>query len=119
MAVPNLAYVSPMPVNTFRSAIKTTNTNSRTQILLLYTMINFHNGTLETSLYSKPTDAFTNYLHWTSCHPHHTRGTVPYSLALCLVRRMHNYKSTYTTFNTSKGSPPKTIQMAIYKAVGD
>ena len=40
---------------------------------------------LETDLYSKPTNAHL-YLHYNSCHPRHTKNSLPYSLAYRLLR---------------------------------
>ena len=37
-----------------------------------------------TGLSSKPTDTF-NYLHWWSCHPLHTKRSIPHSLPFRLV----------------------------------
>ena len=36
-------------------------------------------------LYCKPTEKH-QYLYYTSCHPKHTKNSLPYSLALCLSR---------------------------------
>ena len=43
------------------------------------------NGKIKTDLYTKPTDTH-QYLNWTSCHLHHTKAAIPYSLALRLRR---------------------------------
>ncbi|GFS15170.1 hypothetical protein ElyMa_004925400 [Elysia marginata] len=48
-------------------------------------MVSLQNNTLHTDLDSKPTDTF-DYLHWSSCHPFHTKSNIPYSLAFRLIR---------------------------------
>ena len=47
-------------------------------------MVSLHNGTIETDLYTKPTDK--HYLLSSSCHPQHTKKAIPFSLALRLRR---------------------------------
>ncbi|RUS70853.1 hypothetical protein EGW08_021381, partial [Elysia chlorotica] len=69
--------------NLVHRSIKFTSHISPIQIPFLDVMVTLHNNTLHTDLYSKPTDTF-NYLHWTSCHPHHTKRSIPYSLAFRL-----------------------------------
>ena len=43
------------------------------------------NNKLETDLFSKPTNAHL-YLHYSSCHPRHTKNSLPFSLAYRLLR---------------------------------
>ena len=40
-----------------------------------------HNGIIETDLFTKPTDKHQHLLS-ASCHPHHTKKAIPFSLAL-------------------------------------
>ena len=47
--------------------------------------ITINNGEIETDLFSKPTDSHC-YLPWSSCHPHGTKKSIPYSQALRLKR---------------------------------
>ena len=60
-------------------------TASTTSIPFLDVQVINNNGKLSTDLYTKPTDTHQN-LNWTSCHPRHTKISIPYSLALRLRR---------------------------------
>ena len=44
-----------------------------------------HNGIIETDLFTKPTDKHQHLLS-SSCHPHHLKKAIPFSLALRLRR---------------------------------
>lgn len=107
--------------NTFHPTIRFTNTTSTTHIPFLDVMITLQEGTLHTDLYSKPTDTF-NYLHWSSCHPQHTKRSIPYSLAFRLVRICSTEEALtlrleqLTSHLTSRGYPKQQIQSAITKA---
>ena len=80
------------------------------------------NNKIETDLYSKPTDAH-QYLHWTSCHPPHTRKNLPFSLAyrlrrICstdhfLTKRLEELRQ-FLQFRKYKN---KIIDLAIQKAL--
>ena len=48
-------------------------------------MVSLHNGTIETDLYTKPTDKHQHLLS-SSYHPHHTKKAIPFSLALRIRR---------------------------------
>ena len=48
-------------------------------------MVSLHNGIIETDLFTKPTDKH-QHLFSSSCHPHHTKKAIPFSLALRLRR---------------------------------
>ena len=48
-------------------------------------MVSLHNGIIETDLFTKPTDKHQHLLS-SSCHPHHTKKAIPFSLALRLRR---------------------------------
>ena len=71
--------------NTFHPTIKFTSNISTIQVPLLEVMVTLLGNYNHTDFYSKPTNTF-NYLHWSSCHPQHTRRSIPYSLAFRLVR---------------------------------
>ena len=60
-------------------------TVSNTSIPFLDVNVTLNNGKLHTDLYSKPTDKH-QYLYYTSCHPKHTKTSLPYCLALRLRR---------------------------------
>ncbi|GFS07801.1 hypothetical protein ElyMa_001258700 [Elysia marginata] len=107
--------------NTFHPTIKFTSNISDTQIPFLDVMVSLKNNTLHTDLYSKPTDTF-NYLHWSSCHPFHTKSSIPYSLAFRLIRicsceeTLARRLTELTEHLKRRGFPLKHIQKAILKA---
>ena len=71
--------------NTLHPTIKFTSNISPIHVPFLDIMVTLLDNFILTDLFSKPTDTF-NYLHWSSCHPQHTRRSIPYSLAYRLVR---------------------------------
>ena len=52
-------------------------------------MVLVKDGSIETDLYTKPTDKH-QYLLVSSCHPQHTKRAIPFSLALRLRRICSN-----------------------------
>ena len=48
-------------------------------------MVSLHNGMIETDLFTKPTDKHRHVIS-SSCHPHHTKKAISFSLALRLRR---------------------------------
>ena len=79
------------------------------------------NGKIKTDLYTKPTDTH-HYLNWTSCHPCHTKGAIPYSLALRL-RRIYSENAFFEKrarelFNIllDRGYKCKHVKQSIEKA---
>ena len=56
-------------------------------------MVSLHNGIIETDLFTKPTDKHQHLLN-SSCHPHHTKKAILFSLAL----RLHRICSTDAKF---------------------
>ena len=107
--------------NTFHPSIKFTSNISTTSIPFLDVMVSLQDGVLQTDLYSKETDTF-NYLHWASCHPSHTKRSIPYSLAFRLKRicsteeALTNRLKQLTTHLSARGYPIKQITSAIAKA---
>ena len=76
--------------NDFHPTIKFTHEISTTSINFLdITVHKTPENKLETDLYSKPTNA-NLFLHYTSCHPQHTKNSLPYSLAYRLLRICSN-----------------------------
>ena len=71
-------------LNNLHSTIKFTCSHSPTNILL-DVMVSIKDGFIEADLYTKPTDKH-QYLLISSCHPQHTKRSIPYSLALRLRR---------------------------------
>ncbi|GFN73729.1 hypothetical protein PoB_000023500 [Plakobranchus ocellatus] len=64
--------------NNFHPSIKFSSTISSSHVPFLDVLISLSDGIRHTDLYSKPTDTF-NYIHWSSCHPYHTKKNIPYS----------------------------------------
>ncbi len=71
--------------NSRHATIKFTSEQSFESISLLDVMVNLSEGHLQTDLYAKPTDT-RQYLEWSSCHPKHTKLSLPYGLAFRLRR---------------------------------
>ena len=71
--------------NSRHPTIKFTAERSCNSISFLDVMVGLQNGFLETDLYSKPTDTH-QYLLYSSCHPKHTKQSLPYGLAFRLRR---------------------------------
>ena len=67
-------------LNRLHPSINFTLQKSRQRISFLDTLIINNNGKLHTDIYYKPTDS-KQYLLYTSCHPKHTRNSIPYNLA--------------------------------------
>ena len=67
-------------LNTLNFIIKFTIEKSRSRLSFLDTLVTIHNRQLHTDIYYNPTDS-KQYLLYTSCHPKHTRNSIPYNLA--------------------------------------
>ena len=106
--------------NSFYPSIKFTSNISTTSIPFLDVMVSLQDGVLQTDLFSKETDTF-NYLHWSSCHPSHTKRGIPYSLAFRLKRicsteeALTNRLKQLTTHLSARGYPIKQITSVIAK----
>jgi hypothetical protein len=109
-------------LNSFHNSIKFTAEISETTANFLdTTIIKDHNGSLSTTLYSKPTDAHM-YLHYDSFHPRHQKHSIPYSQAL----RIRKICSSNIEFDRCteqlrqnlklRGYPNQLIKQAIQKA---
>ena len=75
-------------LNSIHPTIKFTHeySSSRNQTLpFLDVQVHLHNDEIQTDLHTKPTDKH-QYLLISSCHPNHTKRTIPFSLALRLRR---------------------------------
>ena len=77
-------------LNNLHPTIKFTCSHSLTNVPFLDVMVSLKDGLIETDLYTKPTDKH-QYLLISSCHPPHTKRSIPYSLALRLRRICSNY----------------------------
>ena len=67
-------------LNSVYPSIKFTLNKSRTCLPFSDALLTDENGKLQTDIYHKPTD-LKQYLLYTSCHPEHTRNSIPYNLA--------------------------------------
>ena len=73
--------------------IKFTSSHSLTNVPFLDVMVSLHNDTIQTDLYTKPTDKHQHLLS-SSCHPQHTKTSIPFSLAL-RIRRICSTNATF------------------------
>ena len=81
-----------------QSTIKFTCSHSPTNIPFRDVVISIKDGSIETDLYTKPTDKH-QYLLISSCHPQHTKRSIPYSLELRLRRICSNHAATTKPFS--------------------
>ena len=72
-------------LNSIHPTIKFTKKSSRTEIDFLDVLVSREGNRIKTSLFVKPTDTH-QFLHFTSCHPYHTKSGIPYGQALRLRR---------------------------------
>ena len=79
-------------LNNLHSTINFTCSHSPTNIPFLDVMVSIKGGFIETDLYTKLTDKH-QYLLISSCHPQHTKRSIPCSLALRLRRICSNHDS--------------------------
>ena len=70
-------------LNKIHPTIKFTSSHSLINVPFLDIMMSLHNCIIETDLFTKPTDKHQHLLS-SSCHPHHTKKAIPFSLAPCL-----------------------------------
>ena len=72
-------------LNNIHPTIKFTSSYSLTKVPFLDVMVFLHNGIIENNLFTKPAGKHQHLLS-SSCHPHHTKKAIPFSLALRLRR---------------------------------
>ena len=107
-------------LNNLHPSLKFTMDSNTNQLPFLDTMVINNGGKIQTDIYYKPTDS-KQYLLYTSCHPKHTRNSIPYNLA----RRLKTIVSDEDTLNIRLGDlkkyllkrkyPVKLIEDAISK----
>ena len=81
-------FTNYMNLSSIHPTIKFTHeySNSSNQSLpFLDVQVHLNNNQIQTDLHTKPTNKH-QYLLKSSCHPAHTKRTIPFSLALCLRR---------------------------------
>ena len=73
-------------INSLHSSFKFTKESDSHEIAFLDILVYVENKKLFTDIYYKPTDTH-QYLHFSSCHPRHTKHSIPYSQArrLCTI----------------------------------
>ena len=89
-------------LNNIHPTIKFTSSHSLTIAPFLEVMVSLHRSIIETDLFTKPTDKQQHLLS-SSCHPHHTKKALPFSLALRLRRICHTdakFKHRINELNT-------------------
>jgi hypothetical protein len=108
--------------NNYHHSIKFTSESSAKEVPFLDVMVSISGGTLHTDLYSKPTDSH-QFLHWTSCHPKHTKRSLPYGLAFRLNRicstpeKLQLRATELTGFLKERGYSSRLISTQINKAL--
>jgi len=108
--------------NTFHVTIKFTSALSNLELPFLAVLVYIKDGYLQTDLYSKPTDTH-QFLHWTSCHPKHTKSSLPYSMAFRLNRicstpeRLNVRVDELKGYLKSRGYPNGLVESQINKAL--
>ena len=94
---------------------------SRIKLSFLDTMVINNNGEVQTDIFYKPTDS-KQYLLYTSCHPKHTRKSIPYNLARRLKtivsdeRTLHKRLQELEEFLIKRQYPLSLIEDAFQKA---
>ena len=108
--------------NDLHHSIKFTAETSSHEIPFLDVMVSIKDGSLQNDLYSKPTDSY-QFLHWTPCHPKHTKSRLPYGLAFCLNRICSTPATLKTgvtelkSFLEARGYPSGTVERKINKGL--
>lgn len=108
-------------VNNLDPNIKFTLESSDTKLPFLDVLVIKKNSKLFTDIYYKTTDTH-QYLHFNSCHPHHTKTAIPYNLArrICTIVSDENTQDIrlgeLKHYLTNQGYPEGLIDDGIRKA---
>ena len=97
-------------LNNLHPTIKFTSEQSSSSVAFLDTTVSIKNGKISTDLYVRPTDTH-QYLLSSSCHPHHTKRSIPYSLGL----RLRRICSNDTAFNKGRDELAEHLKKRGYK----
>ena len=81
-------------INTLHPSLNFTMDISRIKLSFLDTMVINNNGEVQTDIFYKPTDS-KQYLLYTSCHPKHTRNSIPYNLARRLKTKVSDERTLH------------------------
>ena len=109
--------------NTFHPTIKFTSESSAKEIPFLDVVVSIKYGRLHTDLYSKPTDSH-QLLHRTSCHPKHTKTSLPYGLpfrlnCICFSQKaLQKIITELDDFLKARGYPNSIIERQIFRVLG-
>ena len=76
-------------LNSCHQSIKFEMCYSTVQVNFLDTVTSISNNTIHTTVYTKPTDK-KQYLHFNSCHPSHTKRSIPFSQGIRYKRIIDN-----------------------------
>ena len=107
-------------LNDLHPSITYTMDMSKSSLPFLDTMVINKGGQIQTDIYYKPTDS-KQYFLYTSCHPKHTRNSIPYNLARRLKTIVSENEVLDQRFNELKKYlnkrkyPSKLIEDAIKK----
>ena len=109
-------------LNNYRPWLKFTAETSTEKVPSLDTVVYKHQHKLQTTLHIKPTDR-QQYLHANSCHPRHTKNSLPYSQALRYRRNisqntnLDTQVTNLTNAFVNRGYKKFAIQTQIRKAL--
>ncbi|XP_061175938.1 uncharacterized protein LOC133184880 [Saccostrea echinata] len=110
-------------LNGLDSNIRFTMESSDTKLPFLDVLVIKEDTKLSTDIYYKSTDTH-QYLHFASCHPHHTKTAIPYNLArrLCAIVSDDNTRDIrlkeLKSYLIKQGYPETLIDNGILKAKG-
>lgn len=109
-------------LNELNPNIKFTKETSERKIPFLEVLVEKKGNEISTDIYFKPTDT-QQYLHFGSCHPRHTKRSIPYNLArrICTIvsdddtkiQRLEELKN----YLLSRLNPQQIIENGIQKAL--
>lgn len=110
-------------LNSYHPTIKFTTTSSTKTVSFLDVLVTIQNGTLQTTLYRKPTDT-RQYLHYNSNHPKSCRNAIPLGQAL-RIRRICSEQTDYISClnemcqDFSNRGYPRSLLNETYKKTED
>jgi len=108
-------------LNSMHPKLQFTMNISKTEIPFLDILLLNKDGHIETDIYYKATDSH-NYVPFSSCHPHHTKLNIPYSIArrICTIvendEKCDQRLGEMKVFLQQKGYPLNVINDATHKA---
>jgi hypothetical protein len=108
-------------LNSYHESLKFTTDISETSANFLDVTLKKNGNKIETTVYTKPTDAHM-YLHYTSFHPQHQKISIPYSQAIRIGRICSSNESFIECTEklkinlSERGYPINLIKKAIEKA---